>query len=113
MVVMAGMDTSPTHRTNSWSKVMWKAVQKYATGLVPQDDPMMLPKTNHQAEKLLLSQQSAARQEMLNDMGECDDLGSTDSFACQHLVDNQHHQRLMVSDSEGHSPVYSLSLCPH
>jgi hypothetical protein len=70
MVVMAGMDTSPAQRTNSWSKVMWKAVQKYATGLVPQDD-LLLPKTNHQAEKLLLSQQSAARQEMLNDMGEC------------------------------------------
>ncbi len=66
--MIAGMDKN--QRSNSWTHNMWKAVQKYATQLVPpQDDAMLLPTTNHQAEKLLIFQQSAARHELLNDLG--------------------------------------------
>lgn len=53
---------------------MWKAVQRYAAALVPQeDDGTLLPLTNQQAHQLETQQSSDAiyRQAVLNDLGEC------------------------------------------
>jgi hypothetical protein len=65
------MDNS--QRTNSWTNSMWKAVQRYAAALVPQEDDGTLPLTNQQAHQLETQQSSDTiyRQAVLNDLGGC------------------------------------------
>lgn len=51
---------------------MWKALQRYAAALVPQEDDGILPLTNQQAHQLETQQSrnTMYRQAVLNDLGE-------------------------------------------